>query len=78
MPQFITDVFSAFWQLIGDCQGMWSTTPLVTRIIIALAMAGLGVYLGSRAEHSGMSALLFFVAFGFFAYVIAMGISLVQ
>lgn len=57
---------------------MWETTPLATRILLALAMAGLGVYLGSRAERSGMSAALFFVAFGFFAYVIAMGISLIQ
>jgi len=57
---------------------MWQTTPLTTRILIALAMAGLGVYLGARAERSGMSAALFFAAFGFFAYVIAVGIKLVQ
>jgi hypothetical protein len=65
-------------EVIQDSQAMWETTPLTTRIVIALAVAGLGVYLGSRAERSGTSAVLFFVAFGFFAYVIAMGIRLVQ
>ena len=78
MPQFISDVYRAFHQVLQDCQGTWETTPLTTRIIIALMMAGLGVYLGVRAERSGMSAVLFFAAFGFFAYVVAVGIRLVQ
>ena len=78
MPKFVDDVFVAFSQLIEDSHGLWESTPVATRLIIALAMAGLGVYLGSRAEHSGVSAALYFVAFGFFAYVIAVGISQVQ
>jgi hypothetical protein len=78
LPKFAADVYDAFLQVIQDCHGIWDTTPLTTRILLALMMAGLGVYLGSRAERSGMSAALFFAAFGFFAYVIAVGISLVH
>ena len=78
MPALVSDVFDAFREVILDLQGLWAATPIVTRLIIAIAMAGLGVYLGSRAEHSGMSAVLFFAAFGFFAYVIAVGMSLIQ
>jgi hypothetical protein len=78
LPKFVADVYDAFLQVIQDCRQIWEGTPVTTRLIIALAMAGLGVYLGSRAERSGMSAALFFAAFGFFAYVIAAGISLVH
>jgi hypothetical protein len=78
LPKLFTDVYDAFLQLIDDFQGLWESTPITTRLILALAMAGLGIYLGSRAEHSAMSAVLFFAAFGFFAYVIAVGITQVQ
>jgi hypothetical protein len=78
LPKFVTDVYDAFLQVIHDARAMWDGTPTTTRILLALAMAGLGVYLGSRAERSGMSAVLFFAAFGFFAYVVAVGVSLVH
>jgi hypothetical protein len=78
LPKFVDEVYSAFLQVIHDSQQIWDTTPLDVRLILALAMSGLGVYLGSRAERSGMSAALFFAAFGFFAYVIATGIKMVQ
>ena len=78
LPKFISDVYDAFLQVIQDCEGIWQVTPPTTRIIIALVMSALGVYLGSRAERSGMSAALFFAAFGFFAYIVAVGISLVH
>ena len=78
MPKFVEDIYNAFLQVIQDIVGMWDTTPVTTRLIIAVAMAGLGVYLGSRSEHTGLSAMLFFAAFGFFAYVIAVGITLVH
>jgi hypothetical protein len=78
LPKFVTDVYDAFLQVIQDCEGIWQGTPETTRILLALMMAGLGVYLGSRAERSGMSAALFFAAFGFFAYVVAVGISLIH
>jgi hypothetical protein len=78
LSKFIFEVYDAFLQVIYDCEGIWQITPPTTRIIIALVMSGLGVYLGSRAERSGMSAALFFAAFGFFAYLVAVGISLVR
>jgi hypothetical protein len=78
LPKFVADVYAAFLQVIQDCRGIWETTPLTTRLLLALVMAGLGVYLGSRAERSGMSAVLFFAAFGFFAYVVAIGISIIH
>jgi hypothetical protein len=78
LPKFVAEVYEAFLQVIHDSHGIWDTTPLTTRIMLALAMAGLGVYLGSRAERSGMSAALFFAAFGFFAYVVAVGITLIH
>jgi hypothetical protein len=78
LPKFIEDIYNAFLQVIQSAEGMWGGTPVTTRLLIALALAGLGVYIGSRSEHSGMSALFFFAAFGFFAYVIAVGISLVH
>jgi len=78
LPKFIEDIYNAFLQVIQDAEGVWGDTPITTRLLLALAMAGLGVYIGSRSEHSGMSALFFFAAFGFFAYVMAIGISLVH
>ena len=78
MPKFVFDVYAAFLQVIQECFDTWGSTSIPTRIIIALVMAGLGVYLGARAERSGTSAVLFFAAFGFFAYVVAAGMSLVH
>jgi hypothetical protein len=78
LPKFIEDIYDAFFQVIQEAEGMWGGTPITTRLLLALAMAGLAVYIGSRSEHSGMSALFFFAAFGFFAYVMAIGISLVH
>jgi hypothetical protein len=56
----------------------WGGLALMTRILAALAAAAVGVYTGSRAERSGLSTLLFFSAFGCFAYVIAVGMELIQ
>jgi hypothetical protein len=78
LPKFIEDIYNAFLQVIRGAEGMWADTPLTTRLLLALVLAGLGVYIGTRSEHSGMSALFFFAAFGFFAYVMAVGISLVR
>lgn len=51
---------------------------MMTRVLCALGAAAAGVYSGSRAERSGLSTFLFFGAFGCFAYVIALGIQIVQ
>jgi hypothetical protein len=78
LPKFVADVYDAFLQVIQDIHQIWDGTPVTTRLLMALLMAGLGVYLGARSERSGMSAVLFFAALGFFAYVIAEGINLVH
>jgi hypothetical protein len=57
---------------------MWDALEMTTRLLICLLLAGFGIYLGSRSERSGINALFFFAAFGFFAYVMAVGISLVR
>jgi len=77
MPLF-SDAVNAlldFYQLV---HGWWGQLSVVTRVLAALAAAGLAIYSGSRAEQSGLSMLLFFSAFGFFAYVIAIGFSIMQ
>ena len=58
MPKSAADVYDAFLQLIQDFHGLWETTPVTSRLLLALLMAGMGVYLGSRAERSAMSAAL--------------------
>lgn len=42
MPKFIEDIYTAFRQVILDAEGMWAGTPLTTRLVLALVMAGLG------------------------------------
>jgi Na+/H+-dicarboxylate symporter len=56
----------------------WGSLAMMTRVLCALGAAAAGVYSGSRAERSGLSTFLFFGAFGCFAYVIALGIQIVQ
>jgi hypothetical protein len=78
LPNFIGDITDAFLQLIDDVHQLWDGTPISTRLLGALLLAGFGVYLGSRSERSAISAVFFFAAFGFFAYVMAVGITLVH
>lgn len=78
MPPLFSDAVNAlldFYQLV---LAWWGQLPVVTRILAALAASGLAIYSASRTEQSGLSMLLFFSAFGFFAYVIAMGFSFMQ
>jgi hypothetical protein len=78
LPSFITDVYEAFRGAVQDSFRMWDALEMTTRLLICLLLAGFGIFLGSRSERSGISALFFFGAFGFFAYVMAVGISLVR
>lgn len=78
MPRFLADVIKAFFDVLRDARQMWDTTPTTTRVLLALAMSGFGVYLGARSEHSSVSAAYFFIAFGFFAYVVMIGMSMIQ
>jgi hypothetical protein len=78
VPDFITDIYESFRGVVQDSFRMWDALEITTRLLICLLLAGFGIYLGSRSERSGISALFFFAAFGFFAYVMAVGISLVR
>jgi hypothetical protein len=78
LPKFVSDVYAAFLLVVQGSLDTWEGTEVTTRLVLALMMAGLGVYLGARSERSGMSAALFFAAFGFFAYVVAVGMTLIR
>jgi hypothetical protein len=78
MPDFIGDIHQAFLQVVQAGHEFWDATPIASRLLACLLLAGLGVYLGSRSERGGISAMFFFAAFGFFAYVMAVGIHLIH
>lgn len=56
----------------------WHALSQATRVVVALGMVALTIYGASRSETSGMSVILFFCAFAFFAYVVTVGYGLVQ
>lgn len=78
MPDFFSEAVSTLFSLPHLALIYWQSLATMTRILVALAAAALGVYSGSRSEQSGLSTLLFFSAFGFFAYVIAVGMQLIE
>ena len=78
MPNFFTDAIQNLWNLWYGAVAVWYGFAPLTRVLIALGMAGLAIYGGSRTETSGMSMILFFCAFAFFAYVVTAGYALVQ
>ncbi len=78
MPPLFSDAVNGLFEFYHLIIAWWGQLPIVTRIIIALAGSAAAVYSGSKTEQSGLSMLLFFSAFGFFAYVIAMGFSFMQ
>jgi hypothetical protein len=78
MPPLFSDAVAALLDFYKLVVSWWGQLSLVTRIIAALAASALAVYSATRTEQSGLSMLLFFSAFGFFAYVIAMGFSFLQ
>jgi len=75
MPPMFSDAINALFDFYQLVVAWWGHLSLVTRILAALVASGLAVYLATRTEQSGLSMLLFFSAFGFFAYVVAMGFS---
>ncbi len=75
-PQFFSDAYFALIALFADTRGGWDGLPILTHLAIGVALAGVGVYVGSKAETTAWSAVLFFAAFACFAYVIAQGMNL--
>jgi len=78
VPPFFSDAIQGFYDLWGLILAYWGSLSEITRILIAIFVSGGAVYAGTRAEATGWSALLFFAAFGIFAYVILSGYSLMQ
>jgi hypothetical protein len=78
MPAFFAEALDALMSMPHLAMMYWEGLTLTSRIIFALAAVGLGIYGGSRAERTGLSTLMFFGAFGFFAYIIAVGIELIR
>jgi hypothetical protein len=78
MPPFFSDAIQALWDFWGLFVAHWQALSVVTRVLIAMGAAALTVYGGSRAEQTAFSTLLFFAAFGIFAYIVAAGYSLLQ
>jgi len=78
MPPLFSDAVNSLFEFYHLIIAWWGQLAVVTRIVIALVASAAAVYSGSKTEQSGLSMLLFFSAFGFFAYVIAMGFNLMQ
>jgi hypothetical protein len=78
VPSFLSDILDAFYTLRAEVVADWEGIPIATRILIAIVTAALAIYAGSKAEHGGWSGLLFFAAFGIFAYVMVAGYSMFQ
>ncbi len=75
-PQFFSDAYLALLALFADTRGGWDGLPILTRLALGIALAGVSVYAGSKAETTAWSAVLFFAAFACFAYVITQGMNL--
>lgn len=78
MPPVFSDAIEALYDTWGLILAYWGSLPETTRVLIALLTSGLLVYLATKAEETGWSALLFFAAFGTFTYVIFVGYSFLQ
>lgn len=71
VPQFLSDVYSAFAMALAQAYVDWSVLPIFERLLCGVLLAAFSIYLGSKSENSGWSAVWFFAAFGLLAYVLA-------
>lgn len=78
MPPFVSDTIDAFVSAYNQAWADWEALPIYTRLAVGLLLAGVAVYIGSKADRSGVSALWFFAAFGCFAYVMAVALAVMQ
>ncbi len=78
MPQFVSDTVDAFVSAYNQAWAEWVALPIYTRLGIGLLIAGIAVYVGSKSERSGVSALWFFAAFGCFAYVMMVALEVMH
>ena len=78
MPPFVLDTIDAFASAYDQAWADWEALPIYTRLGVGLLLAGVAVYVGSKADRSGVSAMWFFAAFGCFAYVMAVALAVVH
>jgi hypothetical protein len=78
MPPFFNQAVEALWDLLYSAEQAWGHLSVTVRIIGALAIGAGFVLFGARAENTGWSTFMFFVAFGFLSYVLAVGIYYVR
>jgi hypothetical protein len=78
MPSFLIDFFGGLWDFGESLAAYWRSLPEATRMLIAMLGSGLAVYGGSKTDHNGWSMVLYFGAFGLFAYVVIAGFSIVH
>jgi hypothetical protein len=78
MPPFFSDAIQGLYDTWGLILAYWGSLAETTRILIALFASGGTVYAATKAEETGWSAMLFFVAFSIFSYVIFAGYSFLQ
>ena len=78
MPSFVDDAVKGLLDLLYSAEQSWHSLSVSVRIVTAMAIAAIFVLLGSRAESTGWSTFLFFLAFGFFSYVLAVGMFYVR
>jgi hypothetical protein len=78
LQNLFQQVYSALVDLIGTTSGGWQDMSPLVRLVVAMLLAGLFVYAGTRTEHIGWSTLWFFVAFACLAYLVANGVTLMR
>jgi hypothetical protein len=78
VENLISQVYAALLDLIRTTDGGWTGMPILTKLVLAMLLAGFFVYCGTRAETIGWSTLWFFTAFACVAYLIANGVSIMR
>lgn len=76
MPDLFSDALDSLYDTWWLALAYWGALPDITRLIISLLAAAGVVYLATQAEETGWSSILFFAAFGIFAYVMLISYSM--
>jgi hypothetical protein len=72
----LNDTLIALEQARDEFLAHWSSLPPTTRVLVVLTVILGLMYVGSKAEQTGFSAMMFLSAFALFAYLFALGYAL--
>jgi hypothetical protein len=78
VPSFFTDAIQNLWKMWYAAIAQWHALSSPTRFLVAILIVALTIHGASRSETSGMSMILFFCAFAFFAYVVTLGYGMIR